>query len=55
MCGEVWFNELRMSELENTGGWAAVANLDANMADFANVSATGRVSTIGFGSIEQGP
>lgn len=55
VCGEVWFNELRMSELENKGGWAAVANMDANIADFANVSATGRASTIGFGSIEQGP
>ena len=55
VCGEVWFNELRMSELENKGGWAAVANMDANIADFANISATGRTSTIGFGSIEQGP
>ncbi|NND62877.1 MAG: cell surface protein SprA, partial [Flavobacteriaceae bacterium] len=55
ICGEAWFNELRLSELDNKGGWAAVANLDANMADFANISATGRVSTIGFGSIEQGP
>jgi len=55
VSGEVWFNELRMSELENKGGWAAVANMDANIADFANLSATGRISTIGFGSIEQGP
>ena len=55
ISGEVWFNELRMSELDNKGGWAAVANMDANVADFANVSATGRISTIGFGSIEQGP
>lgn len=55
ICGEAWFNELRMSELENEGGWAAVASLDANLADFANVSATGRMSTVGFGGIEQGP
>jgi len=55
VCGEVWFNELRMSELENKGGWAAVANMDANLADFANISATGKITTIGFGSIEQGP
>ncbi len=55
ICGEVWFNELRMSELENKGGWAAVGSMDANVADFANMSATGRISTIGFGSIEQGP
>ncbi|OAB80563.1 T9SS outer membrane translocon Sov/SprA [Cochleicola gelatinilyticus] len=55
ICGEVWFNELRLSELENQGGWAAVASMDANLADFATVSATGRRSTVGFGSIEQGP
>lgn len=54
-CGEVWFNELRMSDMENQGGWAAVASVDTNIADFANISATGRRSTIGFGGIEQGP
>jgi cell surface protein SprA len=53
--GEVWFNELRLSDMDNQGGYAAVANLDANLADFANVSATTRVSTIGFGGIEDGP
>ncbi|MBR9915406.1 MAG: cell surface protein SprA, partial [Algicola sp.] len=55
VCGEVWFNELRLSDLDNEGGWAAVAAMDANFADFANVSATGRKSTIGFGSVEQRP
>lgn len=53
--GEVWFNELRMSDMDNKGGYAAVANLDTNFADFANVSATTRVGTIGFGALEQGP
>lgn len=53
--GEVWFNELRMSDMDNKGGWAAVANMDTNFADFANVSATGRKSTIGFGGLEEGP
>ncbi|PAM91944.1 cell surface protein SprA [Flavobacterium sp. IR1] len=52
--GEVWFNELRMSDMENKGGMAAILNIDTNMADFATVSATGRKSTIGFGSLEQG-
>ncbi len=55
LCGEVWFNELRLSELKNQGGWAAVASMDANIADFATVSATAGRSTVGFGSIEQGP
>jgi cell surface protein SprA len=54
-CGEVWFNELRMSDLENEGGWAAVVSMDSNIADFADISATGRRSTVGFGGIEQGP
>jgi cell surface protein SprA len=54
-CGEIWFNELRLADLDNEGGWAAIAAMDANFADFANVSATGRKSTIGFGSVEQRP
>jgi cell surface protein SprA len=52
---EVWFNELRLAGLDNNGGWAAVAAIDANMADFANVSATGSRSTSGFGSLDQMP
>ncbi|HDZ06913.1 hypothetical protein LCGC14_0051030 [marine sediment metagenome] len=53
--GEVWFNELRLAGLDNNGGWAAIAALDANIADFANISATGSKSTSGFGSIDQMP
>lgn len=53
--GEVWFNELRIADMNNKGGMAAVVNVDANMADFATVSATGRMSTIGFGALEEGP
>ena len=52
--GEVWFNELRLADMENKGGMAAILNIDTNMADFATVSATGRKSTIGFGALEQG-
>ena len=53
--GEVWFNELRLADMDNHGGMAAVLNVDANFADFATVSATGKMSTVGFGTIEQGP
>ena len=53
--GEVWFNELRLADMNNQGGMAAVLNMDANLADFATVSATGRISTIGFGALEQAP
>ena len=53
--GEVWFNELRLAGLDNNGGWAAVASIDANIADFANISATGSKSTSGFGAVDQMP
>ena len=55
VCANVWFNELRLSDLDNEGGWAAVVSMDTNLADFANISATGRQSTSGFGALEQGP
>ncbi|MGM5468869.1 cell surface protein SprA [Flavobacteriaceae bacterium LMO-SS05] len=54
-CGEIWYNELRLSDMDNQGGWAAIASVDTNIADFANISATGRKSTTGFGSLEQRP
>ncbi len=49
---EIWFNELRSSDFDNDGGWAAVVNADANFADIANVSISGKIQTLGFGSVE---
>ena len=49
---EIWFNELRSAGFDNKGGWAAVVNADANFADVANVSLSGRMQTIGFGNVE---
>ncbi|HWR94808.1 MAG TPA: cell surface protein SprA [Flavobacterium sp.] len=53
--GTVWFDEFRMSNMDNEGGMAALLNLDTNFADFANVSLAGRMSTIGFGTVEESP
>ncbi len=50
---EIWFNELRAAGIDNKGGWAAVLNADANFADVADVSLAGRMSTVGFGSVDQ--
>ena len=55
VCAEVWFNELRLSDMDNEGGWAAIVSMDSNIADFATISATTKQSTSGFGSLEQGP
>jgi cell surface protein SprA len=52
-CAEVWVNELRLTDFDQRGGWAANARVAAQLADFANVSISGSMSTIGFGSIDQ--
>jgi len=50
---ELWFNELRVSDFDNKSSWAAIINADANFADFADISVTGGIHTIGFGSLDQ--
>ena len=54
-CAEVWFNELRLADMDNEGGWAAIMSMDSNIADFMNINATAKRITTGFGSLEQGP
>ena len=49
---EIWFNELRSAGFDNDGGWAAVVSADANFADVASLSMTGRMQTVGFGNVE---
>ncbi|MGI9542136.1 MAG: cell surface protein SprA [Cyclobacteriaceae bacterium] len=48
----VWTNELRVSDFDQTAGWAANANLNLKLADFAVVNASVRHTTLGFGSIQ---
>lgn len=49
----IWFNELRLTEFDRKGGWAATARMHARLADFAEITVSGRKSTIGFGSLDQ--
>lgn len=51
----VWVNELRLSEIDNEGGYAAMASLGFTLGDFAQVQVSGSVSSAGFGAIDQGP
>ena len=52
--GEVWINELRLKEHNNSGGWAANANLNVQLSDWGSVNATGRYISEGFGGLEDG-
>ncbi|MFN2457264.1 MAG: cell surface protein SprA [Chitinophagaceae bacterium] len=52
-CTEVWFNELRLSKLDERGGWAALGRVDVRLADLGNLSVTGSARSRGFGTLEQ--
>ena len=50
--GILWFDELRLTDFDNKGGWAATGRLDAKLADFATVTVSGSKSTVGFGTLD---
>ena len=50
--GEVWVNELRLSQFNEQGGVAAMANASLAISDIAQVNVAGRMETAGYGSIE---
>lgn len=52
-CAEIWMNELRMTDFNEKGGWAANARVTTKLADFATVTIAGNTSKPGFGSIEK--
>jgi cell surface protein SprA len=47
----IWANELRVADFDSKPGIAVNARLDAQLADFGNISASLRHSSIGFGGI----
>lgn len=51
--GEVWINELRLSEFDEKGGWAAQGNLFLALSDIGTVNVSGRKETAGFGALDQ--
>lgn len=52
-CTEVWFNELRFSQLDEQGGWAALARTDIRLADLGTFSLSATARSSGFGTLEQ--
>jgi cell surface protein SprA len=51
-CAIIWINELRLTDFISEGGSAAVAQMQVQLADFANVSMSGNYSGVNWGSIE---
>jgi len=52
-CAEVWVNELRLTGIDESGGWAALARADLKLADLGTVTVSGNLHTAGFGTLEQ--
>ena len=50
---EVWLNELRLSDFDESGGWAATGRVSARLADLGSVIFAGSHRTAGFGSIDK--
>jgi cell surface protein SprA len=50
---EVWINELRLTDFNEEGGWAANASLNLALSDLGTVNLSGRIETSGFGGLEQ--
>jgi cell surface protein SprA len=53
--GYVWFDEMRLTDFNQSGGWAAIARADVKLADFADITVTGSKSTAGFGTLDSKP
>lgn len=48
----IWANELRVGDFDRTSGWAANARVNAQLADVANITASARHMTFGFGGVQ---
>jgi len=53
--GYVWFDELRLTDFNQSGGWAAIGRADFKLADFADITVSGSKTTAGFGTLDSKP
>ncbi len=50
---DVWVNELRLSEFDEGGGWAANARVSTRLADLGSVTVAGRTRSAGYGNLNE--
>ncbi len=50
---EVWANELRLTDFDESGGWAANGRVTARLADLGSITFAGRTHSEGFGAISE--
>ena len=51
--GEVWVNELKVTDFDEDGGWAAKGTVNLGISDIATLNFGGHIETVGFGNVDQ--
>lgn len=51
--GIVWVNELKVTDFNQEGGWAAKANVNLGVSDIATLNFGAHIETAGFGGVDQ--
>ncbi len=51
--GTIWVNELKVTDFDESGGWAAKANVNVGVSDIATLNMGAHIETAGFGSVDQ--
>ena len=51
--GTVWVNELKVTDFESSGGWAAKLNANLGLSDIATLNFGTHMETAGFGGVDQ--
>lgn len=52
--GTIWVNELKVTDFDESGGWAMKGNVNLGLSDVASVNAGVHIETAGFGGVDQG-
>lgn len=52
-AGTVWINELKVTDFNSDGGWAAKGNVNLGVSDIATMNLGGYIETAGFGTVDQ--
>lgn len=52
--GTVWVNEMKVTDFNESGGWAFNANMNLSLSDVAMVNFSAHKETAGFGGVDQG-
>jgi cell surface protein SprA len=52
-CAEIWVDELRLTDYNKKGGWAATARIASDLADLGRVQVSTSYSSAGYGNIDQ--